>query len=240
MENQLNEESQNQSKKTGLTKFDWIEWTMVGYGLLFPVYHPILFIVAMTLPVFAIFYFGSSGRKNFVSIYYLPLKGIEVTSNRLVNSLSWLILFKLFFHFKFESAVNFLMPAVVCLIISYIVADMVLNKYIGQLSKARDKVLFLTAFNLFVFSFTSAIGINCLFDESKPIVYNSEVLERNYIRGVGNSRSRFELTIRDWRHDNKTREFTVRREEYHKFPQGKSVNVLVKDGLFGIKWLELE
>ncbi|MBC7554550.1 MAG: hypothetical protein H7257_11280 [Taibaiella sp.] len=91
-------------------------------------------------------------------------------------------------------------------------------------------------FMLAGYSYGSVVVLNCSYDNGKPEVYTTKILNKRITTGKHTSRY-FELT--PWGLQKDTAEVTVHKSLYEQLEKGDSVNIYFMKGRFGISWFDV-
>lgn len=110
------------------------------------------------------------------------------------------------------------------------------NKKIIQ-RKLYKLILRISIFSV-VYGYVFAIGVNCVFDTSKPEVFISQVL---YKRSYGLSLAKFyKIEVETWSPDLKAGELFISKDFFENLEVGDEVSVNSYKGLFNIPWVEAD
>jgi len=84
-----------------------------------------------------------------------------------------------------------------------------------------------------LYVYGAATHINCQYDHSEPLVYESQVSARHVSRGKHTS---YHITLTPFVDDETSREIDVPRETYERLHEGARVQIGVFEGALGIPW----
>jgi len=107
-----------------------------------------------------------------------------------------------------------------------------LNKTISGII---GQTIFMLAMSL-IYGFGSVVGINCAFDNSKPIIYIAKVLDHRIQRGKSTS---YYITLSQWGPMNREKEEDVGQWIYDNVSIGDSVRVYFRPGELKAPWYEV-
>ena len=88
-----------------------------------------------------------------------------------------------------------------------------------------------------LFIFFGSLMVNCAFDESKPVKFESTVLEKRVSSG---KTTRYLLTISPWESINKEMEVGVTKSQYDSIEENENVIVYQQKGLINIPWFYVD
>ncbi len=103
-----------------------------------------------------------------------------------------------------------------------------------KFQKAKDyfSVLSLTIF-FFGFGYGSIVTLNCMYDESIPQTFQSQVIEKRISSG---KRTTYYLELSAWGTQTESDDVSVSEELYESLELDDNVNIYLKKGLFEIPW----
>ncbi len=130
--------------------------------------------------------------------------------------------------FHWVLSAKFWIILIVTFVILFAVLLMVLKDTIFI---SRKMVLLITAALL---AFGSIIHINCLFDSSQGVVYQTQVSDKHKSRG----RKRityYELEVLPWGPYDTETKILVSKSAYENYSEGDSISIVLKEGLLGIQ-----
>lgn len=109
--------------------------------------------------------------------------------------------------------------------------------YVAAIKKLNQDIaaqVFVALLISAAYGFGSTMQINCVFDQSRPQVFTSTVVDQRISRG---SRSTsYYLTLRDWGPYHPSKGISVSKSVYQLMPVGTPVMVYLKKGTFNIPW----
>jgi hypothetical protein len=83
------------------------------------------------------------------------------------------------------------------------------------------------------YSFGTYVISNCLFDNTEPEIFSSEVTDKETSSGKSPT---YYLTLKPWGPRTEAKGVTVTKEEYEATEKGDTVNVYLRQGLLGTPW----
>jgi len=93
--------------------------------------------------------------------------------------------------------------------------------------------------NILLYSYGGTYGINCLFDDSKPYVFQTHIVEK-HINRHRKSADTYSVIVSPWGHHHDNENISVSSEQYDRLVEGQLVNMDVKNGLFDIPWYYID
>nr|WP_067058067.1 hypothetical protein [Mucilaginibacter sp. L294] len=88
-----------------------------------------------------------------------------------------------------------------------------------------------------IFGLGSVTLTNCLFDNSKPVKYQTQVVDEYISNSKG---AHYHLKLKPWLPGQNIREVDVSEKSYYKTPVGSTVFIYQKKGLLNIPWFDFE
>ncbi len=107
-----------------------------------------------------------------------------------------------------------------------------------SLKKAKDYIS-IFAISLFVleFSFGMAVMTNCIYDDSKPEIYQAVVISKRVDSGRINT---YYVKLTPWRTQSHVEEIMVNKQVYSSLEPKKPVTIYYRKGLLDIPWFEVK
>ncbi|WP_295670254.1 hypothetical protein, partial [uncultured Mucilaginibacter sp.] len=88
-----------------------------------------------------------------------------------------------------------------------------------------------------LYSFAATYGMNCVFDHSVPVIFNTRVNGKYFTTGKN---SGYYLTVSPWGDHKKPEDIEVGKSQYNNTQLGQIVKINLKKGLVTIPWYYLE
>jgi len=92
--------------------------------------------------------------------------------------------------------------------------------------------------NIALYSYAATYGVNCVFDNSSPKVYETKVIDKTFYKG--RRHSSYYLWVEPWGHHHDRDKISVPKNQYDNTEIGEVVSVDYKEGLLGIPWYFIE
>lgn len=223
-------------------KLDWLEWVTIGFAALFFIYpepYDTLLGILLVIPILGMLINGLDRPSMATLVQVSAGKNGEDKYDvaDFIDVAAWVILFRVFIDYEFESYYSMIIPGTVsCIIILAIL--FLTHKRIENSTRNRWWIYTSLIFNVCLYSYAGTYAANCTYDYSKPAVYEAEVVNKRISKGRRSTSYQVEVT--PWGHHHDTEEITVSRIQYNKIEVGEKVKIDLKEGLFGIPWYYLE
>jgi hypothetical protein len=239
-------EKENKITLSKLTfhKLDWLEYITLGLGLWFLFYpkpYVILFTALLCMPILGLFLNGITGRPSIASL-------IEISKDTdgndkydvadFIDFAAWIILLRVILDFEFESFYSMIIPGTIAFSIMLIIL-FTTHKLIDNSTKSKSWIYLSLFFNVFLYSFAGSYGANCVYDKSKPKVYNAEIVDKRIIKG-NKGRKTYCVKVTPWGHHHDKEEISVSSSHYDEIQIGQKIKIDLKEGLFNIPWYYIE
>jgi hypothetical protein len=103
-----------------------------------------------------------------------------------------------------------------------------------KFSKLVDYVTTLTlTVIVFCYTFGTYVVSNCLFDKSKPVIFNSEVTDKEISSGKSTT---YYLILKPWGPRTETEKVSVTKDQYEAADNGDTVDIYLRQGLLKTPW----
>jgi hypothetical protein len=109
------------------------------------------------------------------------------------------------------------------------------NKEFGKVTKYLKMTIF-TVF-IFLYTFGAYISTNCLFDESKPKIYQATILGKRIVKAKSRM---FYLILTPWGPKKVVDEYSVSEEMYDYMNKEDTVTVYFRKGKLGMPWFDIK
>ncbi|MFT3823595.1 MAG: hypothetical protein QM731_06720 [Chitinophagaceae bacterium] len=126
----------------------------------------------------------------------------------------------------------------ICLLVTFIyMALLIAGNKEFTFKKAKDYVV-VTGLSIFMFgySYGAVVSLNCLFDRSKPEIYNTTVLDKRISSG---KTTKYYLELKPWGQQKEAGEVAVSKKLYNRLDKDAEVKVYFMKGLFEIPWIRV-
>lgn len=225
-------------------KLDWLEKVTFALGLwflFFPYPYKILFTVLLCIPVLGLILNGITGRPSIASL-------VEISKDEegdekydvadFIDYAGWVILLRVILDFEFESFYSMIIPGTVGFMIVLLIL-FTTHKVIKESRKNKTWIYLSIIFSVFVYSYAATYGLNCVYDNSEPQVYEAKVVDKEISRSRKGGRTYY-LKVSPWGHHYDNEKISVPRSQYDAITIGETVKIDLKKGLFNIPWYYVE
>ncbi len=224
-------------------KLDWLEWTTMGLGLWFLIYpkpYIFLFTVLLIIPIIGLVLNGLTGRPSISSLVEITKKDDGSDKYDVADFIDFaalIIFLRVLIDYEFESLYSLIIPGTIAFSLM-IVLLFVTHKRITETPKSKTWIYTSLVFNIFLYSYSATYGMNCVYDNSEPIVYNAEVLDKTISKG--RRHTTYYIKVTPWGHHYDPEKISVPSSQYYKIQVGQTVKIDLKKGLFNISWYYIE
>jgi hypothetical protein len=232
----------NKSKKgyIKLPYLGYLEVIALVFSFWFLVYpHPydFLFTVLVIIPPLGLFINGLQ-RPSLATLISITKEDGELKYDVIdFIDLPALVLFlRVLLDFEYESFSSILIVGSVTFVITMIILFST-HKLIEEKIKDKWYVYVSIIFNIALYSYAGTYGINCIYDNSEAVVYETRIISKRI--GGGKSKARY-IKVQPWGSHREEEEITVSSKEYEKMQTGELIKIDVHKGLFGIPWYYVE
>lgn len=238
------ERSKVRLAKLTFHKLDWLEYLTVILSVWFfihPKPYKVLFVVLLCMPILGLFLNSLKGRPSvasLVNVWEDRHRQNRYDVSDFIEFAGWAILVKIFIDYSFESFYSLIIPGSVAFGIMLIIL-FATHKVIEASTKSKTWIYCSLFLNILVYSFGATYGINCVFDDSDPVVYDVEVVDKIERKGKKKSKSYY-IEVTAWGHHYDKEEISVTHEEYDEIQIGQIMQIDVKEGFLGIPWYYVE
>jgi hypothetical protein len=154
-----------------------------------------------------------------------------------IDVAAWVILVRVLIDYEFESFYSMIIPGTIsCAIILTIL--FLTHKRIEKSTRNKWWIYSSLIFNVSLYSYAGTYAANCTYDYSRPVVYETAVLEKRISRS--RKRTTYYVKVAPWGHHYDKESISVSRSQYDEINIGESVNIDLKKGLFNIPWYYIE
>lgn len=238
------ESSRNKLKLSDLTfhRLDWLEYITIGLALwflVFPKPYEILFTILLIIPILGLLLNGLTGRPSIASLVEIKLKDGDEKYDvaDFIDMAAWILLLRVLLDFEFESFYSLIIPCTTGFIIMLLILIST-HKLISNSTRNKGWIYSSLIFNVFLYSYAGTYGANCVYDNSKPVVYEAQVVDKRIYRG--RKHTSYLIKVTPWGHHYDKEEIKVSRSHFDEIQIGQKVNIDLKEGLFNIPWYYIE
>lgn len=231
----------SQGKKIVLHRLNWLEYIAIGFSLWFVFYpkpYEWLLIVLLIIPILGLFINGL-GKPSIASLVEIDRESKnEYDVADFIDVPAFAVMIRVLKDYELDSYSSVLTAGSIAfsLVLLFIYFT---HQQITESSKDKSWIYSSVIFCIFVYSFSAVISINCVFDDSKPKVYQTEIIDKHSSRSRKGSRSYY-VKVKPWGHHYDAENIRVSSQEYEQYSINDSVKIDYKEGLLGIPWYYLE
>lgn len=224
-------------------KLDWLEYITIGLALwlvLYPYPYKVLFTILLIIPILGIILNGINGRPSIASLVEITKddhKSKEYDVADFIDIAAWAILLRVVLDYEFDNFYSLIIPGVLGFILILVII-LLTHKIIEKTNKNKTWIYLSLVFNIFIYSFAGVYGINCVYDNSKPEIYEVKVIDKKISRGRRSTT--YNLKIQPWGHHYDSENIAVSKEQYEETYIGETVKIDLKKGVFNIPWYYVE
>lgn len=227
--------------KVTLHKLDWLEWLSIGLCIWFWFYpHPykVAFTIVLALPIIGLILNGLS-RPSLASLVSISNKD-EDDKYDLADFIEFpglIILIRMLIDYEFESFYSIVKVGTVGFVILLLLLTAT-HKLVENSNKNKSLIYLTVIGNIAIYSYAATYGINCVYDNSEPKVYQSKVMDKSISRG--RRHTTYYLKVEPWGHHHDAEKISVAPSQYNSTEIGQTVTIDHKEGLLGIPWYYVE
>jgi hypothetical protein len=227
--------------KITVHKLDWLEWLSLAFCLWFwfyPYPYKVAFAIVLSLPIVGLLLNGLS-RPNLASLVSISNKDGETKYNLadFIEFPGLVILIRVLMDFEFESFYSIVKVGSISFVILLLLLVST-HKLVEGSNKNKAIIYFSVIGNIAIYSYAATYGINCVFDNSVPKVYQSKVINKSISRSKHTTT--YNLEVEAWGNHFDLEEISVARSQYETVEIGQTVSIDYKEGLLGIPWYYVE
>lgn len=224
-----------------LHKLDWLEWLSIGLCIWFWFYpHPYkyLFAVVLCLPIIGLILNGLS-RPSLASLVSISNQKGEDKYDLadFIEFPGLVILIRVLIDYEFESFYSIIKVGTVGFAILLLIL-MATHKLVDSSNKNRSLIYLTVIGNIAIYSYAATYGVNCVFDNSEPKVYQAKVIDKSISRG--RRHTTYYLKVEPWGHHRDAEKISVAPSQYRETEIGQTVSIDYKEGLLNIPWYYVE
>lgn len=224
-------------------KLNWLEYITTGLGLWFLFYpkpYDILFGVLLCMPIIGLLINGFSGRPSIATLVDISKDddgNDKYDVADFIDFAAWIIFIRVLIDYEFESFFSIIIPGTIAFFMMMIFL-LVTHKLIDKTSKSKTWIYLSLIFNIFLYSYAGTYGANCVYDYSKPTVYNAKVINKSISKG--RRHTAYYVKVTPWGNHYDTEEISVAKSQYDEIQIGQTIKIDLKKGLFNIPWYYIE
>lgn len=229
------------SKKIVLHKLTWLEYVAMGFSgwfLFYPTPYYILLVILLLIPIIGLVLNGLE-KPSIASLVEIDRNSKnEYDVADFIDIPAFIIFLRAIIEFELDSVIAVIVTSGIAFIL--IVAFLFFtHKKIEASNKDKNWIYGSVIFCLYMYSYGAVVSINCSFDNSKPKVYASKIIEK-HIRKGSKGRKTYYIKVLPWGHHYDAEDIKVSQSEYDHYIVNETVKIDYKEGLLGIPWYYLE
>jgi hypothetical protein len=216
----------------------WLEKVSIAisvYFVFFPKPYEIAFIAVVSMPIIGCFINRLDAKSSILSLFRIKEDRKGQNDYVLAGFIKYpvlSILFRILYQFELENNYSLLLPGTITFCI--IMTILGLSHKMGVPSDLNYlSIYFPILFFVGIYSYSATFGINCIFDKSKPTIYETKVIEKDISISKG---KHYYITVKPWGNLEESRKLSVSLTEYENAEVGKSIEIAVADGLLKMSW----
>jgi len=227
--------------KVTLHKLDWLEWISIGLCIWFWFYpHPykIAFGLVLSLPIIGLILNGLS-RPNLASLVSISNQKDDDKYDLadFIEFPGLVILVRVLIDYEFESFYSILKVGTIGFILLLLILGAT-HKLVDKANPNKSLIYLTVIGNIAIYSYAATYGINCVFDNSEPKVYQAKVIDKSISKG--RRHTTYYLRVEPWGHHRDAENISVATSQYNETAIGKTVSIDYKEGLLNIPWYYIE
>ena len=222
-------------KVNNLGWLDILSLILCFWFLLYPHPYKIAFTAVLILPVLGLILNGVS-RPSISSLVTIT-KESKYDLAEFIQLPAWVMLLRVLIDFEYESFYSLLKVGSIgfCILLLILVTT---HKHINSSSKENWSIYLIIIGNIALFSYSATYGINCVFDNSEPKIYNVIVIDKH--SSAGRRHTSYYLKVEPWGTKSEAEDISVTSGDYNLIDIGKTVEVDYRKGLFNIPWYYIQ
>jgi hypothetical protein len=220
-----------------LHNFDWLDWASIllsGWFLFYPKPYEILFTIILILPIVGLVLHGHA-KPSLTSLITILKKENGETD---YNTASFIVLpaliliLRMFLDYEIENLFELLIKGLIALVIFLLVVS-IFYKDIENDNKHQFTTYFVLIGNMAIYCFATIYGINCVYDNSKPEIYKSVVVDKSIYSGKHTS---YYLLVEPWSDNSDNNKIKVTEQKFYLTKIGDTATIERRTGLLKIPW----
>lgn len=237
----INNKQNISGRKMKLHKLDWLEWITIllcGWFLLYPTPYKVLFTIILLLPVIGLILHDNS-KPSITSLISITTNKDGETAYDVVSFIAlpaYILILRMFLDYEIESYFDLLIEGLI-LLIAFLIIIGFFYRDIEKENSHKALIYFVILGNIAIYSIGAVYGINCVYDNSKPKVYQVPVVDKSIYSGRHKS---YYLYVEPWSNKSDNDKIDVSKNKYDRTMIGDTVKVDSRVGLLKIPWHNIE
>lgn len=227
--------------------YKWFKFLIVLIGVCFVFYpwplYKILFIILLIVPLLSILVFGFQ-RSSFITWYRLDYHGNDKYAYELsgvLNICVFFLAYRVLIDFYFEDRMLIWYAAIVIFLMIILFIFLPTTGKSSRPRKMRWPKFWLSlmrVMNISLYLIVAAYGINCIFDDSAPILYHVKIINKTIHRHKGNKT--YKLKLEPWGNIKTPRDIKINKDLYNRLAIGDMIQINQKNGLLNLPWYYMD
>lgn len=226
--------------KVKIHQLDWLEWVSIGLCIwlwFYPYPYKLIFGLVLSLPIIGLILNGLS-RPNLASLVSISNNDDDKYDLADFIEFPGLIIFvRVLMDYEFESFYSILKVGTISFILLLIILGLT-HKLVERNNPNKSLIYFVVIGNIALYSYAATYGINCVYDNSEPKVYQAKVIDKSISRG--RRHTTYFLKVEPWGHHHDAEKISVAPSQYKETDIGNTVLIDYKEGLLNIPWYYIE
>lgn len=227
--------------KVTIHQLDWLEWISIGLCIwlwFYPYPYKFVYGLVLSLPIIGLILNGLS-QPNLASLVSIS-KQKDEDKYDLADFIEFpaiVILIRVLIDYEFESFYSILKVGT----FGFILLLFILGATHKLVDKANPNkfIIYLTVIgNIAIYSYAATYGINCVYDNSEPKVFQAKVIDKSISKGKRHTT--YYLRVEPWGHHRDPENISVATSQYNETEIGQTVSIDYKEGLLNIPWYYIE
>ncbi|WP_315817875.1 hypothetical protein [Paraflavitalea speifideaquila] len=209
-----------------------MEWITIGLSLWFLIYpnpYKLLLGILLTIPIVGLLLNGLH-KPSMATL-------VEISADKngedkfdvadFIDVAAWIIFLRVLFDFEFESFYSMIIPgSIACIIILAVL--FLTHKLIENTTRNKWWIYCSLIFNVGLYSYAGTYAANCVYDDSQPTIYPTEVLDKR----ISKSRrsTTYHVKVAPWGYHHDKEEIMVSSAQYNEVAIGDKINIDLKKG----------
>lgn len=221
-----------------LHKLDWLEYIAIGVSLwflFFPKPYIVVFSILILIPIIGIIINGlhKPSIASLVEISLNEKNEIKYDVADFIDIAAWAILCRVLLDYDFENFESLIYPGLLSLIIITIIL-LLTHKKIESSNRNKFWIYSSIIFNISIYSLATTYGMNCVYDFSKPKIFETKITDKSI--KTSKRRKSYYIEIEPWGKHLETESISVSKGDYDSYSVGESVEIDLKEGFLKIPW----
>lgn len=230
-----------EKKKLVLHKLNWLEYIAIGLSLWFlfyPMPYNILLVILLLMPFIGMFLNGLE-RPSIASLVEIDREAKnEYDVADFIDIPAAIILLRVLLDFETDSYLAILIAGTIALI-AICLYLLITHQKIKDSNKDKWWIYSSIIFCFCMYSYSSVVAVNCVFDNSEPKIFKTEIIDKHISRS-SKGRKIYYVKVKPWGHHYDAENISVPQTEYELLEINQKVNIDYYEGLLGIPWYYIE